>query len=257
MNSREFFNLFNLTERDYLKNYIWDNTVRPDIGFALVRTYPPNKRFIPAKKQDGSDDTVMLLKVFLTVRDKENPNKVSVGVTVSKISLFTLDKRDHFHAIKKAPSVDSALNHSNYRNSAPISRQLLTRFFTRVSLSFMPKGSKRYEGITSCTSRISDRESSRNATFSPGNDVMKSRLGMPLTVLSCDRSHTIWMPWMQLGIWSSIRRSTTERPHFWRAVTVHREYFCASRGTTSHMPSMGFTSKWCSCDVRKWVPRSS
>ncbi len=59
MNSDKFFSLFELKSgRDYIKNYVWNTQTSTDIGFALVRYYPKNKKFIPARKADGTDDTV-------------------------------------------------------------------------------------------------------------------------------------------------------------------------------------------------------
>lgn len=37
------------------------------------------------------------MKVFLNGREKDNNKIISVGVTISKVSLFKLDRQDHFH----------------------------------------------------------------------------------------------------------------------------------------------------------------
>ncbi len=88
MTAEEFFKLFGLRKEDYIKEYLW-NSDRAT-GFTILKTYPKTKFFQPAVTIAGADDTLAMVKVYVT--PKENSEIWPVGSTTTKISLYGLDK---------------------------------------------------------------------------------------------------------------------------------------------------------------------
>lgn len=88
MTAEEFFKLFGLKKEDYIKEYLW-NSDRAT-GFTILKTYPKTKFFQPAVTITGADDTLAMVKVYVT--PKENSAIWPVGSTTTKISLYGLDK---------------------------------------------------------------------------------------------------------------------------------------------------------------------
>lgn len=95
MDSQSFFDLFDLQTSQYIRKYIWGAS-NDEVGFGIIKPYPKNKYFTPAKKLNSENDSAILLKAFLYKHPETQEGKYLVGTSISKISLYQIDKNIHF-----------------------------------------------------------------------------------------------------------------------------------------------------------------
>lgn len=136
MDSNKFYNLFDLKTGEFIKNYIWDQN-QPEIGFSITKFYPKDSKFFkPAVKQDGSDDSAVLLKVY--IRPNDNLDELPVGLLASKISLYQIDNQDKFLPNYDFSDPNSPTEESLKKSSEsfqPINLEEPNRFVFRKSTS--------------------------------------------------------------------------------------------------------------------------
>jgi hypothetical protein len=130
MNSQTLFDLFNLQTSEYIRKYVW-NTPNNEVGFGIVKSYPKSKQFTPAKKLNGEDDNAILLKAFLYRLVDAQEGKYFVGTSVSKISLYQIEKDIHFqqdfdYNDPKCPTKESVT--LSLKGQQPISLEEMDRF---------------------------------------------------------------------------------------------------------------------------------
>lgn len=141
MTSQEFYNLFNVNEKEYLKKYIWNDDSQT-IGFAIIKNYPKGKSFKPAIKKDGSDDTVAMIKVYTFPKEDSRESWV-VGATVAKVSLYKIDNPMRFPSEEKPEDIDAPIEESlkkSVDSPQPIDLEEPNRFtFNFKSQTFFDK----------------------------------------------------------------------------------------------------------------------
>ena len=102
MEEKEEFNkLFNKKQDDEI--IIWSDD---NVGFTVIRKYPDNLSFIPAKNKNGVVDTVCMIKVGFA--DKEESNEKRLFGSVSKVSKYLLSNHWNYDFNDpEAPTKDS------------------------------------------------------------------------------------------------------------------------------------------------------
>jgi hypothetical protein len=141
MTTEQFFNLFELDEKEYIKKYLWSSDRA--IGITILKSYVKSKFFKPAVTNSGSDDTLAMLKVYVVPNSKSEIWEV--GVSATKISLYGLDKFPSQENPKDpdAPTKESSEKSASYLIQ-PINLEEQDRFtFNSKDSTFFDKKTKK------------------------------------------------------------------------------------------------------------------
>lgn len=130
MNSQILFDLFNIPKDFYIRHSVW--TEDEHYGFSITVKYSENIKFKPVKNNKGEDDSVMLIKVYLSPKTEKD---YWINILISKTSLFQLDsfKNNKSFMGDKYTDSDSSPSEKSLRESLgtpqPVDLQSRDKFY--------------------------------------------------------------------------------------------------------------------------------
>lgn len=131
-NSSNLFNVFNLQDNSYIKNWIWQD--RPDsFGFSLIKNFPDKKSsYKPALTKTGQKDSVVLIKIAALPQEAVEGG-YPVFLSVSTVSRYLVERPDlvpteYNFSDEDSPTEESLLISSKSRQPISLTDQTKYRF---------------------------------------------------------------------------------------------------------------------------------
>ncbi len=126
--SAEFFEVLNITTQGEVIHWRDDDA----IGFTILLSYPHDKSFIPVKNRDGSDDSVVMVKIGYLIRDIREKGDTRLLVSVNKSSRYLL--KDHFrYNFEDAESPSKSAVEASERSRQPIDLEEYEKFIYNIN----------------------------------------------------------------------------------------------------------------------------